>query len=93
LLVECDGRVASFHVANVTAEIVHPIIVTAADRASALMTDESVVYPRLGREYASHGTANHSANEYACLGGFTHINTAENFFSIPKRRINGCIIR
>jgi transposase-like protein len=88
-LVERDGRVASFHVANVTAETVRPIIVTTADRASALMTDEAVIYPRIGREYASHGTVNHSANEYARLGGFMHINTAENFFSILKRGING----
>ncbi|MER9242870.1 IS1595 family transposase [Mesorhizobium sp. M0633] len=88
-LVERDGRVASFHVANVTAATVRPIIVTTADRASALMTDESGIYPRLGREYASHGTVNHSANEYARLGGFMHINTAENFFSILKRGING----
>ncbi|UDL88331.1 IS1595 family transposase [Mesorhizobium sp. PAMC28654] len=88
-LVERDGRVASFHVANVTADTVRPIIVTTADRASALMTDESAVYPRLGKEYASHGTVNHSANEYARLGGFMHINTAENFFSILKRGING----
>jgi hypothetical protein len=68
---------------------VRPLIVTTADRASALMTDESTVYPKLGKEYASHGTVNHSANEYARLGGFMHINTAENFFSILKRGING----
>jgi len=88
-LVERDGRVASFHVANITAETVRPIIVTTADRASALMTDEAVVYPKIGKEYASHGTVNHSANEYVRLGSFMHINTAENFFSILKRGING----
>ncbi|UVK53336.1 IS1595 family transposase [Mesorhizobium sp. AR02] len=88
-LVERDGRVASFHIANVTAETVRPIIVTTADRASAFMTDESTVYPKIGKEYASHGTVNHSANEYVRLGSFMHINTAENFFSILKRGING----
>lgn len=88
-LVERDGRVASFHVANVTAETVRPIIVTNASRASMIMTDESVIYPKLGKEYSAHGTVNHSANEYARLGGFVHINTAENFFSILKRGING----
>ena len=40
-LVERDGRVASFHVANVTAEMVRPLIVTNANRASSLMSDES----------------------------------------------------
>jgi len=88
-LIERDGRVASFHVANVTAETVRPIIVTNASRASMLMTDESRVYPSIGKEYSTHGTVNHSANEYARLGGFVHINTAENFFSILKRGING----
>jgi len=88
-LVERDGRVASFHVANITSETVRPIIVQNADRASALMSDESRVYPVVGKEFASHGTVNHSANEYVRLGSFMHINTAENFFSILKRGING----
>lgn len=88
-LVERDGRVASFHVANVTAKTVRPLIVTNASRASALMTDESPIYPRIGKEFASHGTVNHSANEYARLAGYMHTNTAENFFSILKRGITG----
>lgn len=78
-LVERDGRVASFHVANITSETVRPIIVQNADRASALMSDESRVYPVVGKEFASHGTVNHSANEYVRLGSFMHINTAETF--------------
>ena len=28
------------------------------------MTDEALVYERLGREFAGHGTVNHSADEY-----------------------------
>jgi transposase-like protein len=43
-LVERGGRVASFHVANVTAKMVRPLIVTNANRASMLMSDESKVY-------------------------------------------------
>jgi transposase-like protein len=88
-LVERDGRAASFHVANVTAKTVRPIIVTNANRASTLMTDESVIYPKIGTEFANHHTVNHSANEYARLGGYAHSNTAENFFSILKRGITG----
>jgi hypothetical protein len=53
------------------------------------MTDESIVYPKLAEAFASHGTVNHSANEYARLQGFIHVNTAENFFSILKRGITG----
>ena len=62
---------------------------TNVNRASALHTDESVVYPKTGAEFASHSTVNHSANEYARLGGFVHINTAENYYSILKRGITG----
>ncbi len=32
---------------------------------------------------------NHSAGAYARLGGYIHINTAENFYSILKRGITG----
>jgi transposase-like protein len=88
-LVERGGRVTSFHVANVTAKMVRPLIVTNASRASMLMSDESKVYTKLGREFGNHGAVDHSANEYARLGGFIHINTAENFYSILKRGIYG----
>ena len=88
-VIERDGRAKSFHVANVTAESVRPLIVTNVNRASVLMTDESVVYPRLGKEFAGHYTVNHSAHEYARLAGFVGINASENFFSIVKRGITG----
>lgn len=88
-LVERDGRAKSFHVANVTAKTVRPIIVTNANRASSLMTDESPIYPKIGEEFANHHTVNHSAGEYARLGGYAHCNTAESFFSILKRGITG----
>ena len=73
-LVERDGRVRGFHVANVNAETLRPVLVTQISRASHLMTDESTVYPKIGTEFGNHGTVNHSANEYVRLGGFTHTN-------------------
>ncbi|MEG3155826.1 IS1595 family transposase [Sphingomonas sp. RB1R13] len=88
-LVEREGQVRSFHVANVTAKQLRGLIVTNVDRASHLMTDESMVYTRVGREFAGHSTVVHSANEYVRMGGFTHSNTAENFFSIFKRGVIG----
>jgi hypothetical protein len=54
-----------------------------------MMTDESLIYPKIGAEFKSHYTVNHSANEYARLGSFIHTNTAESFFSILKRGITG----
>ena len=66
-------------------ENVRPIIAKNADRASTLMTDESPIYPKVGKTFGFHDTVNHSANEYVRLGAFIHINTAESFFSIVKR--------
>jgi transposase-like protein len=88
-LVERDGRVASRHVANVTAKELRPLVVVKVDRASYLMTDEAAVYERMGREFSGHGTVNHGAKQYVRTGGFHHTNTVENFFSIFKRGIIG----
>lgn len=88
-LVQRDGHVRSFHVANVNAKHLRGLIVTNVDRSSHLMTDEAMVYTRVGREFAGHSVVNHSAREYVRLGGFKHSNTAENFFSIFKRGVIG----
>lgn len=88
-LVEREGHVRSFHVANVNAKTLRPLTVTNVDRASHLMTDESMVYTRVGREFAGHTSVIHSQNEYVRMGGFAHSNTAENFFSIFKRGLIG----
>lgn len=88
-LVERNGKARSFHVANVTAKDVRALVVTNVDRASHLMTDESPVYTRMGREFNGHSVVNHSAKEYVTTGGFKHSNTAENFFSIFKRGVIG----
>ena len=88
-LVERDGKARSFHVANVNAKTLRPLIVTNVSRDSHLMTDESVVYTSVGREFSGHSVVNHSAREYVTTGGFKHSNTAENFFSIFKRGVIG----
>jgi transposase-like protein len=88
-LVERDGRVRSFHVPNVTAQTLRPIITANVDRASYLMTDESPVYWSIGRQFAGHGAVNHSAEEYV-RAYFWHVNSVEGHFSILKRAIFGC---
>ena len=88
-LVERDGKARSFHVANVNAKTLRPLIVTNIVRTAHLMTDESPVYTRVGREFAGHSSVNHSAGEYVTTGGFKHSNTVENFFSIFKRGVIG----
>jgi transposase-like protein len=44
-LVERDGEVRSFHVANVNAKTLRPLVVTNVDRSAHLMTDESPSIP------------------------------------------------
>jgi transposase-like protein len=88
-LVDRDGDSHSFHVANVSAKTLREKIVTTVDRKSYLMTDELASYEKVGREFSGHETVNHSAREYARLGGFVHINNAECRFSLMKRAIYG----
>jgi transposase-like protein len=88
-LVDRDGESRSFHVANVKAKTLREKIVTTVSRKSHLMTDELASYEKIGMEFANHGTVNHSANEFAKLGGFVHTNTAECRFSLMKRAVFG----
>ncbi|WP_316979207.1 IS1595 family transposase [Shumkonia mesophila] len=87
-LVERDGEVRSFHVTNVNSKTLRPIIVKNASRESYLMTDESLLYPAIGREFAGHGTVNHSADEYV-RGAFWYTNSVESYFAILKRGMMG----
>ena len=86
-LVERGGRVRSFHVPQVNAKTLKPIMKAQIDASSRLMTDEAGVYNRLGRDFAEHETVIHSIGEY--VRGDVHTNTAENYFSIFKRGITG----
>ena len=88
-LVERDGSVRSFHIENVTAQSLKPIIVANVHKASYIMTDDAPVYPGIAREFAGHGSVNHSIEEYV-RAQFWHTNTVENFFSIFKRGVFGC---
>src|SRR5262249_11175198 len=81
-LVDRDGKSFSFHIANVKARTLRQTIVRVVSRKSYLMTDELPSYVGIGKEFAGHGTVNHSANEYVRGGGFWHVNTAECRFSL-----------
>ena len=88
-VVERGGTSRSSHVADVTSVTLREAIAARASRKSYLMTDEALVYERLGREFAGHGTVNHSADEYVRTGGFHHTNTVESFFALLKRAVYG----
>jgi transposase-like protein len=98
-LIERGGGARSFHIANVTAKLLRPLIVMSASRRSSLMTDDAKWYQRVGEEFASHHAVNHAQNEYvrpdvvfqsgAIKINLAHTNTAECFFSLCKRAVFG----
>ena len=65
------------------------MLVTNVDRSAHLMTDDSPIYARVGKEFGAHYSVNHSVKQLTGLGGYKHSNTAENFFSIFKRGVIG----
>lgn len=85
-LVERNGRVRTFKTKRVTAKNLSEKIRENVDREATIMTDEFLAYRNLGKEF-THYTVRHGAGEY--VNGNAHTNTAEGFFSILKRGING----
>jgi hypothetical protein len=86
-LVERGGEARVTHMAHVTAKNIGAFMAKNADLKSRLNTDESRLYPSLGKDFASHETVNHGAKEYA--RGDVNINTAEGMFGVFKRGMVG----
>jgi transposase-like protein len=86
-LVERGGKARSRMVEDFDATTVGELLVTTASRKSKLMTDESQLYPRAGREFASHQSVNHSKEEWK--RGEAYTNTVEGYFSVFKRGMKG----
>ena len=85
-----NGQVRSFHVANVTASTMRPLVVTNVTRDTYLLTDRASHYRRFGKEFSAHGSTDHSAGQYVASENVeVHTNTVENFFSIFKRGVIG----
>jgi hypothetical protein len=87
-LVERGGKASARSVPDVTAKTLRDVLVTSTYRTTFLMTDESTSYITVGKEFAAHGTVNHSANEYV-RKVFYHTNTVESFFALFKRGVYG----
>ena len=86
-LVEREGEARVKHMRHVTAKNMRDFVVQNADRKSRLHTDESRLYPTLGKEFATHETVTHSKGEYA--RGDVTINTVEGLFGVFKRGMVG----
>jgi hypothetical protein len=86
-LIERGGRARSVHFRNLKMANVREFVDANADKKSHLRTDESPIYKRMGREFASHESVNHSKDEF--VRGDASTNTTEGFFSIFKRGMGG----
>jgi transposase-like protein len=86
-LVERGGSARSFHIDSTSIAQIVPILRTNIRRESNLMTDEARHYVGVGKEYASHESVNHKADEY--VRGEVTTNTVEGFYSIFKRGMKG----
>jgi transposase-like protein len=86
-LVERGGRVRTFHVPEVNARTLRPILTAQISGQSSLITDDAGQYRHMHKSFASHEVINHTANEY--VRGDAHTNTVEGYFSILKRGIIG----
>src|SRR3989344_6035133 len=86
-LVERNGHVRSFHVPQVNAANLRPILKANMAADAHLMTDDYSAYFLLGKEFASHSVVKHSKKEY--VRGNAHTNTVEGYFSLLKRGLIG----
>jgi transposase-like protein len=91
-LVEPGKHTRVFHMKDGANSVdVRRVLVTNVDRKSTLVTDESALYTRTGKEFAGHEKMNHTGREYVNPRGFT-TNNVENFFLQFKRGMRGTYI-
>ena len=90
-LVERGGEARVTHMQHVTAKNIGAFMAKHADMKSRLQTDESRLYPTLGKEFSSHEVVNHGAKEYARGKGADLVmtNTVEGMFGVFKRGMVG----
>ena len=86
-LVERGGRIRSFHVPNVKADTLHPILKMNISKDARLMTDGGGQYRGLKKHFAEHNTVDHSYDEYVRDDIYT--NTVEGYFGVMKRGLSG----
>jgi transposase-like protein len=83
------GEARAHHMAlGAGTDVVREYLVKNVSRKSILVSDESRLYTKLGKEFASHETLLHWGKEYVNKNGFT-TNNVENFFGTFKRGMRG----
>lgn len=92
-LVERGGKVCSTVAERVSGKTINTLLKRHVSEEAHLMTDESPLYTKAGKSFASHSTVNHSIEEYAYYdyrsGRKVTTNTVEGFFGNSKRSLDG----
>ncbi len=78
----------SFHVSGTSAADLLPIIKAHVNNGSHIMTDEAGQYANINKHFAGHDYTTHSKGEYV-RDGYIHTNTAESYYSVFKRGMQG----
>lgn len=75
-------------VADVTSKTLHAAIRETVDESSRIMTDDMKSYHYIGLFFkGGHESVNHAKREY--VRGDAYTNTAESYFALLKRGLNG----
>ncbi len=92
-LVQRGSDVRSTVVERVNGKVIATLLKCHVAEGAHLNTDESPLYTKVGKDFASHSTVNHSAEEYgrfdADSGRNVTTNTVEGFFGNSKRSLDG----
>jgi len=92
-LVEREGEVRSTVAKRVNSKAIDALLHKHVSEEAHLNTDESPLYNKPGKRFASHSQVNHSDEEYAyydwCAGRKVSTNTVEGFFGNSKRSLDG----
>jgi transposase-like protein len=86
-LVERGGKARSFHIDSTSVADIGKHVRENISHEAQLMTDELAAYRLIGKDFLTHDTVNHSADEY--VRGDVHTNTVEGYYSIFKRGMKG----
>lgn len=84
-LVERGGKARSYHVANVRADTLKPILKKQIAEGAKVYSDSAGQYRKIGLE--NHEYVRHYLGEY--VRGDVHSNTVESYFSLLKRGLFG----
>lgn len=87
-LYEKDGGIVTSVTPWVTKKSAADLIKKHLDKDAVMVTDASILYHTIGKQYSQHHIVNHTHKIYKNDSGF-HTNNVENFWSLLSRSIIG----